>query len=158
MEPFWSSIAACPGPLSPATEQPWGWEKGGLDGEQRPPEAQLWQTQVLPGSALVVIWSPHRVWLFVTLRTVACQAPPSMGFSRQECWSGCRCLLQASSRPRDRTCIACTASKPSTTEPPGRPCHHYFSILVKISIFSSISHQILQWTRITFEVKAKMLR
>ena len=28
------------------------------------------------------------VWLFVTPRTVAYQAPPSMGFSRQECWSG----------------------------------------------------------------------
>ena len=29
-----------------------------------------------------------RVWLFVTLWTVACQPPLSMGFSRQECWSG----------------------------------------------------------------------
>ena len=28
------------------------------------------------------------VGLFVTLWTVAPQAPPSMGFSRQECWSG----------------------------------------------------------------------
>ena len=28
------------------------------------------------------------VWFFVTLWTVACQAPFSMGFSRQECWSG----------------------------------------------------------------------
>ena len=27
------------------------------------------------------------VQLFVTLWTVACQAPPSMGFSRQEYWS-----------------------------------------------------------------------
>ena len=29
-----------------------------------------------------------RVRLFVTPWTVAYQAPPSMGFSRQECWSG----------------------------------------------------------------------
>ena len=29
-----------------------------------------------------------RVLLFVTPWTVAYQAPPSMGFSRQECWSG----------------------------------------------------------------------
>ena len=29
-----------------------------------------------------------RVWLFATPWTVACQAPLSMGFSRQECWSG----------------------------------------------------------------------
>ena len=28
------------------------------------------------------------VWLFVTPWTVAHQAPPSMGFSRQEYWSG----------------------------------------------------------------------
>ena len=29
-----------------------------------------------------------RVWLFVTVWTVACQAPLSMGFCRQEYWSG----------------------------------------------------------------------
>ena len=29
-----------------------------------------------------------RVWLFANLCTVACQAPLSMAFSRQECWSG----------------------------------------------------------------------
>ena len=28
------------------------------------------------------------VWLFATPWTVAYQVPPSMGFSRQECWSG----------------------------------------------------------------------
>ena len=28
------------------------------------------------------------VWLFATPWTVACQAPPSMGFSKQEDWSG----------------------------------------------------------------------
>ena len=31
--------------------------------------------------------SPH-VWLFATLWTAAYQAPPSLGFSRQEYWSG----------------------------------------------------------------------
>ena len=31
------------------------------------------------------------VWLFVTLGTVAYQAPLSMGFSRQEYWSGLSC-------------------------------------------------------------------
>ena len=31
------------------------------------------------------------VQLFATLRTVACQAPLSMGFSRQEYWSGLPC-------------------------------------------------------------------
>ena len=32
-----------------------------------------------------------RVWVFVTLWTVACQSPLSMGFSRQECWSRLLC-------------------------------------------------------------------
>ena len=32
--------------------------------------------------------SLSHVLLFATLWAVACQAPPSMGFSRQECWSG----------------------------------------------------------------------
>ena len=32
--------------------------------------------------------SLSRVRLFVTPWTAAYQAPPSMGFSRQECWSG----------------------------------------------------------------------
>ena len=34
------------------------------------------------------------VWLFATLWTVACQAPLSMGFFRQEYWMGCHFLLQ----------------------------------------------------------------
>ena len=33
--------------------------------------------------------SLSRVCLFATPWTVAYQAPPSLGFSRQECWSGC---------------------------------------------------------------------
>ena len=34
------------------------------------------------------VQSFSRVRLFATPWTVAYQAPPSMGFSRQECWSG----------------------------------------------------------------------
>ena len=44
-----------------------------------------------------------RVWLFETLWTVACQAPLSMGFSKQEYGVGCHALLRDSSQPRDRT-------------------------------------------------------
>ena len=42
----------------------------------------------------VKVKSLSRVRLFATPRTAAFQAPPSMGFSRQEYWSGCHCLLQ----------------------------------------------------------------
>ena len=38
--------------------------------------------------------SLHHVWLFVTLWTVACQTPLSMGFFRQEDLHGCHALLQ----------------------------------------------------------------
>ena len=38
--------------------------------------------------------SLSRVRLFATPWTTTYQAPPSMGFSRQEYWSGCHCLLQ----------------------------------------------------------------
>ena len=41
--------------------------------------------------------------LFVTLWTVACQAPLSKRFSRQEYWSGLPCLPLGSSPPRDQT-------------------------------------------------------
>ena len=36
----------------------------------------------------VEVKSPSRVWLLVTPWTAAYQAPPPMGFSRQEYWSG----------------------------------------------------------------------
>ena len=36
----------------------------------------------------VCVWSLSRVRLFATPWTIACQSPLSMGFSRQEFWSG----------------------------------------------------------------------
>ena len=38
--------------------------------------------------------SLSHVWLFMTPWTAAYQAPSSMGFYRQEYWSGCHCLLR----------------------------------------------------------------
>ena len=37
---------------------------------------------------LCVLSCLSRVWLFATLWTIACQAPRSVGFSRQKYWSG----------------------------------------------------------------------
>ena len=70
----------------------------------------------------VKVKSLSRVWLFATLWAVARQAPPSMGFSRQEYWSG----LPLSS-PGDlpdpgiepRSPALKSDSLPS--EPPGKP-------------------------------------
>ena len=42
----------------------------------------------------VKVKSLSPVWLFATPWTVTYEAPPSMGFSRQECWVDCHFLLQ----------------------------------------------------------------
>ena len=39
-------------------------------------------------SSVNIKLSPSHVQLFAIVWTVAYQAPPSMGFSRQECWNG----------------------------------------------------------------------
>ena len=66
--------------------------------------------------------SLSRVQLFVTPWTVAHQAPPSMGFSRQEYWSGLPFpspgdLRDPGIQPRSPTLQADTL----TSEPPGEP-------------------------------------
>ena len=48
------------------------------------------QTGIMKHCAWALSHFSH-VLLFATLKTVACQAPLSMGFSRQEYWSGLSC-------------------------------------------------------------------
>ena len=65
------------------------------------------------------------VQLFATLRTVARQAPLSMGFSRQEYWSGLP-FPPPGDLPEPRTeltssVFSALADGFSTTEPPGKP-------------------------------------
>ena len=62
------------------------------------------------------------VWLFVTPWTVARQAPLSMGFSRQEYWSGLPCpppgdLPNSGIKPRSPTLQADSL----LSDPPGKP-------------------------------------
>ena len=48
------------------------------------------------------------VWLCVTLRAVTCQAPLSMGFSRQECWNELPCPLPGDlPNPGIKPCLSC---------------------------------------------------
>ena len=50
------------------------------------------------------------VWLFAALWTVAHQVPLSMGFFRQEYWSGLPfSFSRDSSWPKDWTCISCVS-------------------------------------------------
>ena len=56
--------------------------------------------------------SLSRVWLFATPWTVAYQAPLSLGFSMQECWSGLPFPSpRESSQPRDQTQVSCIAGR-----------------------------------------------
>ena len=55
-----------------------------------------------------VLRHSSHVWLLATPQTAAQQAPLSMGFSRQEYWSGLPCPLPGeSSWPRDQTHVSC---------------------------------------------------
>ena len=58
--------------------------------------------------------SLSRVQLLATLWTVVYQAPPSMGFSRREYWSGLPFPIPGN-LPRDRTCVSCIAGEVFTT-------------------------------------------
>ena len=80
-----------------------------------------WDVITYPQFCKMQVWHAHVlthfscVWLFVTLWTVACQGPLSIGFSRQEYWSG-------SSRdlPDPGTESASSALQ-AITEPPRKP-------------------------------------
>ena len=65
-------------------------------------------------------------------RTVAYQAPLSMGFSRQEYWSRLPCPLPGDSQPRDRTQVSRGLKVDSLpSEPPGKPWEKYKWFLFK---------------------------
>ena len=55
--------------------------------------------------------SLSRVRLFAIPWTVACQAPPSMEFSRQEYWSGLSFLSPGNPWPRKRTLVSSIAGR-----------------------------------------------
>ena len=68
------------------------------------------------------------VLLCATPQTAARQAPPSLGFSRQEPWSGCHFLLQSmkvkSEREVAQSCP--TLRDPTDCSPPGSSIHGIF--------------------------------
>ena len=56
---------------------------------------------------LVHAQSLNHVRLFETPWTVAYQSPLTMGFSKQEYWSGLPVSTRGSSQPRNRTLVSC---------------------------------------------------
>ena len=62
------------------------------------------------GPGEVAVESLSHVWLCATPLTVVHQAPLSMGFSRQEYWSGVAISFsRGSCWSRDQTCVSCIA-------------------------------------------------
>ena len=95
------------------------------------------------------------VWLFVTLWTVPCHAPLSMGFFRQEYWSGLPFSPSLdSSWPRDWTHVSCIGTwilyhrtiRAAQRTPPGE--YHFLDKLAlifqnKVRYLSLVFSQIL---------------
>ena len=77
--------------------------------------------------------SLRHVWLFETPRTVAHQAPLSMGFSQARVLEWVASFFsRGSSRPRDQIHVSCVAGGFLTTEPLRKPtaCLHLHNLLV----------------------------
>ena len=81
------------------------------------------------------------VQLFATLGTIACQAPPSMGFPRQEYWSVCITISFSGNLPdpgiEPRSPALQADALPS--EPPGKPNIILYSTVLKKLLYSSKS-------------------
>ena len=88
--------------------------------------ALSWCLQGLDSSMLMLSRFSH-VWLFETLWTVACQAPLSIGFSKQESWTGCHFPLQEFIRTQEMnpSLSSALAGEFFTTELPGKPLKYY---------------------------------
>ena len=86
---------------------------------------QLWLMSVFPTileSPWKWKWKLSHVRLFATPWTVACQAPPSMGFSRQEYWSGLPFPSPGDlSNPGIEPGSPALQADALTSEPPGKP-------------------------------------
>ena len=96
----------------------WSWREGRNEGRRkgtfslplpvRPQSYQVRTPPLWPRSPFVCVYMLSCPWLFATPQTVACQAPMSMGFSRQEYWSGLPFFSPGrSSQPRDGTWVSC---------------------------------------------------
>ena len=81
--------------------------------------AQKWKVKVKSFS---------HVWLLATPWTAAHQAPPSLGFSRQEYWSGCHFLFQCMKvKSESEVAESClTPRDPMDCSPPGSSIHGIF--------------------------------
>ena len=85
-----------------------------------------------------------RVRLYATPETAAHQAPPSLGFSRQEHWSGCHFLLQCM-QVKSESEVAQSCSTLSDCSLPGSSVHGMFQA------------RVLEWGAFAFSVRLAMV-
>ena len=83
-----------------------------------------------------------RVRLCVTPETAAHQAPPSLGFSRQEHWSGLP--FPSPMRESEVTQLCQTLRDPMDCSPPGSSVHGIFQT------------RVLEWVAVAFSVEDGM--
>ena len=99
-------------------------------------------------SVIVVGYSPHCVWLFVTPRTVVHQAPLPMGFSRPECWSGLPCPSPGHlPHPGIKPMSPALASGFWTTEQPGKGMTEYIHTHAHTCTYSEILLSHKKWIK-----------
>ena len=112
------------------------------------PITSFWVIPII-ASIVAVVQSLSCVRLFVSLWTLACHAPLSMGFPRQKYWSGCHFLLQGSGLPRPgiKPVSLALASGFFTTEPPRKSTIASITmILMKVKSLSCVRLFATPWT------------
>ena len=104
----------------------------------------------------------HVLRLFVTLWIIAHQAPLSMGFSRQEYWSGLFCPPPGDlSHPVIQSCGSCIAGGFFTTEPSKKPYIYIYIYMVTESLCCTLKlrqHCINKLTILQFKIFKKSNR
>ena len=115
-------VCATPHPIQ-SQRGPWLAERPGANDFTSPGPGvslPLALPRPVPGNSVLSHFS--HVWLFATLRTPAHQAPLSMGFSRQEHWSGLPCPPPGARPDPGIECASPVSQADSSpTEPPGKP-------------------------------------
>ena len=121
-----------------------GWKKHKLESSLLGEMSIASEMHMTPPLWQKVKWSEVKslscVWLFATPWTVAYQAPPSMGFSRQECWSRLpfpspEDFLDPGIKPLSPT----LKGRLFTAEPPGKPPCRNLSFLTSTELQDNIS-------------------
>ena len=102
------------------------------------------ERKLAPSVSLLLLSRFSRVQLCATPETAAHQAPPSLGFSRQEHWSGLP--FPSPTRESEVTQSCLTLSNPMDCSPPGSPVH------------GILQARVLEWGAIAFSTWVSLVQ